>query len=96
MAAFAESLVKRRYLEITKSISKLLPLQRCVLHVLVCLDGPRPLQSLPPFAGRGLLHKRERSCVPLPHFRLQGPQSLHSEYPPCTVTPDSSQFYQTK
>ena len=75
---------------------KLLPSQRCVLHVLVCLDGPRPLQSLPPFAGRGLLHKRERSWVPLPHVRSQGPQSLHSEYPPCTVTPDSSQFYQTK
>ena len=75
---------------------KLLPSQLCVLHVLVCLDGPRPLQSVPPFAGRGLLHKRERSCVPLPHVLLQGPQSLHSEYPPCTVTPDSSQFYQTK
>lgn len=60
--------------------------------LLQCLDSvadPSALQSLPPFAGRGLVQERERCWVP--PDRLQGDQEFHCEYPPCTGTPNNDQ-----
>ena len=37
-----------------------LPIQVCLLHALISVAGPSTLQSLPSWAGRGLVHVRDR------------------------------------
>lgn len=44
-----------------------------------------PTQSLPPNAGRGLVHVRTRCCVPVPHVLEHGSQSFQSLHSPSTV-----------
>ena len=53
------------------------------------VSRPSPLQSLPPFTGRGLVHERERCWVPPAHVRLQEDQELHCEYPPWMGKPEN-------
>ena len=55
-----------------------------VIHVRVCRSDP--VHRFPPYAGRGFVHERRRSCVPLLHIALHRDQRLHSEYPPSTKT----------
>ena len=52
------------------------PVQTCVLHAMI----EAPTQSLPPFAGAGLLHVLV--CVP-PLQALE--HALRVDHPPCTV-----------
>lgn len=60
-----------------------LPGQALVSQVLVSLL--LPTQSLPPKAGRGLVHDRTRCCVPVPHVLEHGSQSRHSLHSPSTA-----------
>ena len=74
----------------SKKLQLVLPGQLWML--LQCLDSvadPSALQSLPRFAGRGLVQERERCWIP--PDRLQGDQEFHCEYPPCTGTPKNDQ-----
>ena len=52
-----------------------LPGQPSVLHSSVSFDGPRPAQSFPPCCGGGLVHVRERLCIPPSHEAEQSLQS---------------------
>lgn len=70
-------------LAIISSIS--LPGHSCLLHSLVVLSGPNPLQSFPPFAGGGLVHVRILVFTPLPQVFEHTLYFCQSEYPPCTT-----------
>ena len=41
-----------------------------------------PLQSLPPYAGLGLLQARARVFAPRPQVALHGPNALHADHWP--------------
>jgi len=43
-----------------------------------------PTQSLPPWAGEGLVHVLERTVCPPPHFFEHGPHASKSDQPPST------------
>lgn len=49
------------------------------------VSRPRPMQSLPPKAGRGFVHERSRSCVPVPQVTEHGVQGFHWLHSPSTV-----------
>ena len=61
------------------------------LHLVVSLLVP--VQMLPPFAGRGLLHVLSLCLVPLPHVTLQSPYSSQGVQAPLTILEKSINIY---
>lgn len=49
------------------------------MHASDSMAGPRPLQSLPPFLGSGLLQDRLRIFTPRPQEALHSENLLQSE-----------------
>ena len=83
----------------TSERKKSLPWQLRMLQILDSVLGPRLLQSLPPFSGRGFVQERERCSVPLPHRWLHELQTLHCEYLPWIGTTEkkkNNQFLDKK
>ena len=64
-------------LAIILSIS--LPGHSCLLHFLVVMSGPSPLQSFPPFAGGGLVQVRVLFFTPPPQVFEHAPYGCQSE-----------------
>ena len=48
-------------------------------------NGPIPGQVCPPYAGAGLLQRRERSVTPPPHSTVQADHVVQSDHAPSTV-----------
>ena len=57
----------------------ILPGHFLLLHSLVVLLGPSPLQSSPPLEGGGLVHVLFRVCIPPPQVFEHLPYGAHSE-----------------
>ena len=55
-----------------------------------------PEQNAPPWDGAGLLHKRDRTLLPLPHVLLQADQAPQEDQFPATRDNEGEQYEKYK